>query len=77
MNDVNESNSFHFSEEKNTKWNRNPIKVNGRTRQHNIITYLHRVENAKTPHDENNKKKNIFEKSCQKSYIRSYNSKRK
>lgn len=40
MNNANESNSFYFSKDKNTKWNKKPIKLSGRTRQHNIITHL-------------------------------------
>lgn len=55
VNGVSESNSYYFSKDKNTKWNKKPIKVSGRTRQHNIITHLPGVnsvaKNAKTPHD--------------------------
>ncbi|KAL4113154.1 hypothetical protein QTP88_016830 [Uroleucon formosanum] len=55
VNDASTSNNFYFSKDKNTKWNKKPIKVSGRTRQHNIITHLPGVKgiakNAKTPHD--------------------------
>jgi len=55
VNDASTSNNFYFSKDKNTKWNKKPIKVSGRTRKHNIITHLPGVKgvakNAKTPHD--------------------------
>lgn len=58
VNDISEceSKSFYFSKDKNIKWNKKPIKVSVRTRQHNIITHLPGVrgvaKNAKIPLDE-------------------------